>query len=327
MNTLTQWTLAMSMLLAGVTWTSAAGADDDAAGSDRALVDAFDAAARAAVNTPGMESTFHAAGRANWARMLRRELLATEQELQTARTYFQKRLEQAQAGPTWPAPPSFDIPRATRAPVIDGDLDDPAWSSAVTFTQSFPLNTKQAAAEGLTTWKMLWDDEHLYFAFDCRDADLQAQALPRDHDDVYKFDCVEMFILPRLETAVYWEIVINPVMSVFDGLQAKPVRAWGAMTRPELDLRGLRCAAKVRGSLNDAADRDEGYRVEVAVPFAGLPEYGLARPAEGQTLRLMLVRLDRSGGGELTIYAFTPLMSWGHNIWNHATARLGPAPR
>ncbi len=291
--------------------------------ADLLLLAEFEQAARAAVNTPAMESTFHAAGRQNFVQMLRRAQPATEAELAAARRYFQKRLEQAQAGPTWPTPPTFDIPFAAASPRIDGVLDDPAWQNAASFDQMYRLGSTERAP-GATVWKVLWDRQYLYFAFECGDADVQAPTFERD-GSIYSADCVEMFILPRLETGIYWEIIISPSGSVYDGLQAKKMNGWGPVTRPEFDMEGLKYGVQVRGTLNDAADRDAGYSVEVAVPFAQLPEYHWATPQAGQTIRLMLVRLDGQSQQQLSVYSFIPLLSWGHNLWNHAQGRLiGP---
>jgi hypothetical protein len=257
------------------------------------------------------------------AAILRGDRPSTDEERATARSYFQQRLRVAKAGLTWPTPPTFDIPFAATPPRIDGSLDDPAWQSAATFNQMYRLGSTERTP-GSTTWKVLWDRQYLYFAFECGDTDVQALTFERD-GFIYSADCVEMFILPRLETGIYWEIIISPSGSVYDGLQAKKMNAWGPVGRPEIDMEGLKYGVLVRGTLNDATDRDEGYTVEVAVPFSQLPEYHLATPQAGQTIRLMLVRLDGESQKNLSVYSFIPLLSWGHNIWNHATGRLkGP---
>lgn len=293
--------------------------------ADRLLLWRFERSARDAMNTPARESTFHAKepSALGLAAILRGEKAATNDERDSARRYFQQRLQEAEAGLTWPTPPTFDIPFVATPPRIDGSLDDPAWRSAATFNQMYrPGSTEQAP--GATTWKVLWDRQYLYFAFECGDTDVQAPTFERD-GFVYSADCVEMFILPRLETGIYWELIISPSGSVYDGLQAKKMNAWGTVNRPEFNIEGLKYGVKVRGTINDASDRDEGYTVEVALPFSQLPEYHLVAPQAGHTIRLMLVRLDGESHENLSVYSFIPLLSWGHNIWNHAHGRLiGP---
>jgi hypothetical protein len=302
---------------------SDAKSDDAQASADRALIAQFDEAVPAAQNTPSMEVATHPLDNPQLRQKMLRQLPATEAELAFGRSYYREILNATLKGPTWPQPPTVDLPRAAVAPVIDGRLDDPAWQRAASFEQSYPFNQTASVGVDHTRWMVTWDHQHLYFAFQCRDEDLRAPVMPRD-EQVYNGDCVEMFILPRPETMVYWEVVISPSGCVYDGLQAKRPRGWGAVTRPELNLPGLRFGIAVDGTLDNAADRDGGYSVEVAVPFASLPEYSLAKPAAGQVIRFMLVRVDLSGpgAGQMKPFAFVPLLSWGHNIWNHAAGRL-----
>ncbi len=170
---------------------------------------------------------------------------------------------------------------------------------------------------------MLWDDKYLYFAFDCADTDVVAAKRERD-DHVYSDDCVEMFILPDFRFRTYWEIVIAPNGSVFDSVECKDIQKWGCNLDPTQNVTGMKHAQTVRGTLNKSDDTDEGYTVEVAVPFSALPGYTRCAPKSGDRLHFMLVRLDRSNG-EFKAYAFRPLQAWGHNIWNHAVMELQDA--
>jgi hypothetical protein len=131
-----------------------------------------------------------------------------------------------------------------------------------------------------------------------------------------------MFILPEFRFRTYWEIVIAPNGSVFDSVECKDVNKWGCNLDPPQNLTGMKHAQTVRGTLNQSDDEDEGYTVEVAVPFAELPGYSRCAPKARQRLHFMLVRLDRSNG-QFKAYAFRPLQAWGHNIWNHAVMELG----
>jgi len=227
---------------------------------------------------------------------------------------------QAYGGPAWPKPPDLNVPYAGKPPVIDGRLDDAAWKKALVLTNSYIFNETNAAPSQ-TTYRLLWDANNLYFAFDCVDADVVAPTVPRDSAEVYRNDCVEMFILPDLRSRRYWEIDINPAGSIFDSLQFKNLNEWSAIMEPAANITGLQIGVSVRGTLNDSSDRDDGYTVEVAVPFNQLPGYTRAVPVAGQTLRMMLARLDRNNA-DFKAYAFTPLLSWGHNLWNHSQITL-----
>ncbi len=235
-------------------------------------------------------------------------------------------------GKNWPKPPDITIPRAAGPIKIDGKLDDDAWKTAATFKDTYPFNQKEKTDESPTTYKIAWDDKNLYFAFDCVDVDLVAPAMERD-DHVYFHDCVEMFILPEWRLRTYWELVIGPQGAVFDSLQAKNYNQWGCNSKKSENIQGLQVGIKLNGTLNRSDDKDNGYVVEIAVPFDQLPGYAKAAPAAGHTLHCMLVRLDKNATGETNdkgepkmshkAFAFTPLLSWGHNIWNHARLTLG----
>lgn len=223
------------------------------------------------------------------------------------------------AGQTWPAPGTHRIPAAATPPVIDGKLDDAAWQQAAVWTNIYPFNKTEAGGPQ-TTWRVLWDKDCLYFAFDCADSDIAAPARERDAE-VYADDCVEMFILPDIQFRTYWEIVIAPNGSVFDSVECKEPLKWGASLDPTRNVAGMRHAQTMRGTLNKSDDTDQGYTIEVAVPFAALPGYTRCPPKPGDRLHFMLVRLDRSNGA-FGAYAFRPLQGWAHNIWNHAVMEL-----
>jgi len=266
------------------------------------------------------------ANRLNLARMKQRlaqlkgEKPATGEALEVAREKVGKVVDTASKGPTWPAPPIVRAPRFSGAPRIDGVVDESVWQQAAVFDETYRFNSAEPVESFDTRWRVGWDRTHLYFAFECTDRDLVAPEIERD-GPVYAHDCVEMFILPRFETGSYWELIVSPSGSILDVLHAKRFDGWGAASQFEREIEGLEVGVHVDGTLNKPGDRDNGYTVEVAIPFEQLPEYSRATPAAGQTLHLMLCRLNKTGD-KMTPYAFTPLLSWGHNIWNHAELRL-----
>ena len=234
-------------------------------------------------------------------------------------------------GPTWPKPPEVKVPYASVAPKIDGKLDDAIWQKAVTFKDTYAFGSTTVAPECPTTWKIAWDDKCLYFAFDCVDTDLISPKIERD-GTVFFDDCVEMFILPDFRYRTYWELVIGPSGSIYDSIQCKAYYEWGCNSKTNENIEGLQVGIALNGTLNQSGDKDQGYTVEVAVPFDQLPGYSRAKAAAGQTLNFMLVRLDKTklpdkdkDGKDQFVhkaYAFIPLMNWGHNIWNHAKMTL-----
>lgn len=225
----------------------------------------------------------------------------------------------AEQGLTWPLPPLARVPFAAVPPQIDGRLEDAAWARALTYTNTFPFNSREPGGPA-TAWHLLWDKENLYVAYACADPDVVAPIRPRD-DAVYDDDCVEIFLLPELRFRTYWELVVSPSGSIFDSVECKKADDWGMTLDPAQDIEGLQVAVQVSGTLNRPGDLDEGYTVELAVPFRQLPGYARLGPKAGDRLHFMLVRLDRSGE-RLSPYAYQPLLGWGQNIWNHAVMEL-----
>ncbi|MCG3149283.1 MAG: hypothetical protein PCFJNLEI_02743 [Verrucomicrobiae bacterium] len=228
----------------------------------------------------------------------------------------------AYRGLTWPKPPALDVPHAGNPPVIDGRLNDVAWAKALVLTNSYRFNETNPAPVQ-TTYRLLWDTNNLYFAFDCVDEDVVAPTVPRDSAEVYRNDSVEMFILPDRRARRYWEIAISPATGIFDSLQLKHQNEWSAAMEPTANIAGLQIGVVVHGTLNDSSDRDAGYTVEVAVPFNQLPGHTNGVPVPGQTFSIMLARMNRTTrNSDFQPYAFIPLLSWGHNLWNHSQITL-----
>lgn len=239
-----------------------------------------------------------------------------------ARMEAQQGVALIERGPNWPRPRDVQAPQAAVAPKIDGVLDDEAWKTAATMDGVYRFNTTERLESPRTVWRVCWDANYLYFAFECDDNDVIAPTVRRD-DHVYFHDCVEMFILPEFRTKAYWEIVVSPTGMIFDGLHSKKDSEFGAVNRSFLNVEGMLVGGKINGTVGKSDDVDKGYVVEVAVPWNQLPEYSRAKPEAGQVLNFMLVRLDHNARDPLlNCYAFQPLMNWGHNIWNHAKLKL-----
>ncbi len=288
---------------------------------DRLLVERYYQADTAAMTTMAREQAGHAksGSHKNMILWLSGKKPANGAQMKKARRYIKNITEKLEQGPGWPLPVTLVLPRRKGTLRIDGILNDSAWKSAAVFTDIFPFNKKTKNGPR-TTWYITWDERYLYFAFDCEDIDIIAPRLKRD-DHVYFHDCVEMFILPEFRYGVYWELVVSPTGMVYDGLQRKR-QLWGAEAQPQETIHGLKVRTTLSGTPNKPDDRDTGYRVEIAVPWRELPAYTRGNtPKAGEVIHLMLVRLDKTGKKHKA-YAFKPLMSWGHNIWNHYRFKL-----
>jgi len=292
--------------------------DQQLAERTRALIDQ-------AGTTPGREAANFL--RNGWPKHMVSILSSTEPveepRLEQARKVVRDLSDTVAKGLDWPKPMTVTVPRVATAPTIDGVLE-PSWQQAATFTKQYQFNSDQAATDAPpTTYRVMYDQDNLYFAFEVSDPNILAPEIERD-GHVYNHDCVELFIQSEPDLPLYWEIVISPVGSIYDALNAKHLDNWGGIAYVERDVQGLRHAIVVNGTANNPEVTDIGYVVEIAVPFNQLPGYTRGNaPAAGDQLRFLMIRFNRASEDKISYYCFQPLLSWGHNIWNYATMVLG----
>lgn len=175
-----------------------------------------------------------------------------------------------------PPIPSYEVHRAKVAPRIDGQLDDAAWKNAQAVTFVFPW-ADQTGKKQKTLARLTWDNDNLYVAYACEDEDITA--LQTHHDDpTYKDDAVEIFIAPPGAKNLYLGLEMNARAVLYDYLYPFPQRIM-----KKYDLPGVRLAVSARGSLNNSSDRDQGWNLEVSIPwrsFSDLTDNPVPRPGD-----------------------------------------------
>jgi hypothetical protein len=169
------------------------------------------------------------------------------------------------------APSRYTCRSTATPPVVDGDLGDPAWSDAA-WTQPFVdiEGSLKPAPRFATRVKMAWDQRYFYVAARMEEPDLWATYEQRDAV-IYHENDFEVFIDPDGDTHEYYELEINAINTVWDLLLLKPYRDGGPAVNA-WDIAGLRTAVKLDGTLNEPSDRDAGWTVEIAMPWAVLGE-------------------------------------------------------
>ena len=233
------------------------------------------------------------------------------------------------ADKTWaePAYQSDEIYGACRTelPVcIDGKMDEPAWR------QALPLPVLRDRVNGTApryaiTARILWDTNALYIGYTVGDPDVWAfqrvddepmcaqkmgfasgvtNAMKPGGWGTYIENYVMFYLDPDGDGKNYVEVNINPLNKVNDKWQELP---WGpeeqlrlgvAPPRPanphvDWNCPGMQTAVAVNGTLNDPYDVDQGWTVEVAVPFAALRQFAgdkTCPPRQGDCWRVMLAR-------------------------------------
>ncbi len=96
------------------------------------------------------------------------------------------------------------------APTIDGDLNDPAWTS-VKWAKGFVLLGNNAPATQRTQAAVGIADGRLFAAFRCLEEDIGALKvdITRHEDRVYEDDCVELFLAPGSAPTPYFHFIVN----------------------------------------------------------------------------------------------------------------------
>lgn len=191
------------------------------------------------------------------------------------------------ASAVWAQPvPRYEVKRASGKIAVDGKLDESAWKNAGTIVFQFPWE-KQTGAKQKTVARLLWDDDYLYVGYDCEDADIVAHYLKRD-DPTYKDDAVEIFINPDPAQTFYYGMEMNARGTLYDYFYVFP-----QLLISRVDFSGVLLATNVRGTLNQTGDRDEGWTLEVAIPWSNFSELAKKTPpAPGAVWRANLNRWD-----------------------------------
>jgi hypothetical protein len=177
-------------------------------------------------------------------------------------------------------PKGYVCPRATAPIILDGRLDKPVWNDAP-WTDYFVdiEGARKPTPRFNTRAKMLWDDEYLYVGAYLEDPHVWG-TLTEKNSIIFNDNDFEIFIDPDGDNHNYYEFEINALGTIWELSLDKPYRDGGPIHRGD-NMPGLKTAVHIDGSLNDPADTDRGWSVEVAIPWTGLGRYG--RPGAPET--------------------------------------------
>lgn len=198
--------------------------------------------------------------------------------------------------------------RAT--PVVDGSLDDAAWSAAprtamVDSLQGEPVRLGAAREDaedwGPTEVAFAWDDAQLYVAAWLPDRDIRGTYTERDAP-IWKEEVFELFVFGDARRADYLELQVSPRGVQFDSRferYRKGDEAWNS---------AFAAPVEVRGTLEQDGDRDEGWTAELAVPWSEICAHTEVQcpVGAGTTLRINTFRFERPRKGAAIGLALSP---------------------
>ena len=170
--------------------------------------------------------------------------------------------------------PRVEIPQATSAIAIDGNLNDAVWGLAAKVRLSCTNDGGLAPVE--TTAMLTWDESNFYVAFECEEPHvdrIKADVESRDGPTFYD-DSVEVFVDPTRSRRDYFHFSTNTLGTQFD--QRVFNSGWN-------------------GEWQSAATVDKCmWTADIAIPFATL---GVCAPAIGSQWGLNLTRNRTTSGG------------------------------
>ncbi|HEY3102911.1 MAG TPA: DUF5916 domain-containing protein [Pyrinomonadaceae bacterium] len=148
------------------------------------------------------------------------------------------------------------VARFDQPPVIDGKLDDEAWTHATVFKDFIQTRPGDNIPPSRETLMLIgYDSKHLYFGFHCFDEPHNVRASVAKRDEVFGDDNVRVFLDTFNDQRRAYVLGWNPL-----GIQQDGILTEGSGTDFSVDI-----VMESKGMLT----RD-GWTVEVAIPFKSL---------------------------------------------------------
>ncbi|WP_229204269.1 carbohydrate-binding family 9-like protein [Dyadobacter alkalitolerans] len=176
---------------------------------------------------------------------------------------------------------------------IDGKLDERAWKKAPWTARFVDIEgDKKPLPYQHTQAKMLWDDQYLYVAAVIEEEHIWAYQDKKDQI-VYLENDFEVFIDPDGDGANYYELEVNAINNTFDLFLPKTYKK-GGRAQLKWNIKDLRSAVSIEGTVNVATDKDKRWTLEIAIPFASLSNENVPAviPIPGSTWRINFSRVN-----------------------------------
>jgi hypothetical protein len=200
--------------------------------------------------------------------------------------------------------PVYIIRRATGPIVIDGRLDKADWAACET-AGDFVFPWPSPGDKEQTRARLLWDDKNLYLSFDC-DAKRVYSEVTERKGKVWEDSCTELFIAPDPERwKEYYGFEINCVGALLDYCQC----AWWTRGHEwnAWNAEGMQIATSVPGPKKTESPSDDGWQVEIAIPFKNFKQQAKrCPPLPGDCWRAGLQRCGGRTNRQYSVWANIP---------------------
>jgi hypothetical protein len=187
----------------------------------------------------------------------------------------------------------YAAPKAAKSLKIDGKIDEAEWAAAP-WTREFQdiEGSAKPKPRFRTRAKMMWDDDYFYIAAELEEPHIWATYDKHDMVIFHEND-FEVFLDPDADTLHYFEFEMNALNTGWDLYLDKPYRFKGKADNG-WEMPGLKTAVHLKGTLNNPKDKDEGWTLEIAIPWKTLnrgPRPAVA-PKPGEEWKVNFSRVE-----------------------------------
>ena len=171
------------------------------------------------------------------------------------------------------APKTYVCQQPIDSMTIDGLDNERSWQNLEWSSDFVDIEGQLKPLPSLrTNLKMLWDDKYFYFFAKMEEPHIWAKLTERDAV-IYQDDDFEIFIDPDGDAHNYYEFEINALNTIWDLFMMWPYRQQRAPNYLfNWNVEEVKHAVHIEGSINDPADTDEYWTVEMAIPWSALKE-------------------------------------------------------
>ena len=219
--------------------------------------------------------------------------------------------------------PIFKVSRANERIVVDGKMNEKDWSETEARNFESFYRVEEPDDRQTTTFRMLWDDEHLYLFYEMEDKFLTARETKRDGQPYFD-DCAEIFFITvpeSLDTHIGYELNLLKASNDFVYFNDFYNGRAGILKtfNPEFEVE-----VTYNGTLNDNSDVDQGWTMELAIPIANFDGLASFVPVKaGNRWAFLAVRQDRNDteGNRRSTSTIIPIYDISKNV--HQANRFG----